>query len=44
MGSHIFVHRGTTKYISNSFAFKTKIEKEGLPRDSGLARHSGTYG
>ena len=27
-------HRATTKYFSNSFVFKTKIEKEGLPRDS----------
>jgi len=32
--SHIIVHRATTKYFSNSFVFKTKIEKEGLPRDS----------
>ena len=30
---HISVHRATTKYFSNSFVFKTKIEKEGLPRD-----------
>ena len=28
------VHRATTKYFSNSFIFKNKIEKEGLPRDS----------
>ena len=34
MRSHISVHRDTTKYFSNSFIFKTKIEKEGLPRDS----------
>jgi hypothetical protein len=34
MGSHISAHRATTKYFSNSFIFKTKIEKEGLPRDS----------
>ena len=34
MRSHIFVHRATTKYFSNSFVFKNKIEKEGLPRDS----------
>jgi hypothetical protein len=33
MRSHIFVHRATTKYFSNSFVFKTEIEKEGLPRD-----------
>jgi hypothetical protein len=34
MRSHIFVHRATTKYFSNSFVFRTKIEKEGLPKDS----------
>jgi hypothetical protein len=34
MGSHISVHRATTKYFSNSFVFKTEIEKEGLLRDS----------
>jgi len=33
MRSHIFVHRATTKYFSNSFVSKTKIEKEGLPGD-----------
>jgi hypothetical protein len=33
MRSHIFVHRTTTKYFSNSFVFKTKNEKEGLPGD-----------
>ena len=33
MRSHISVHRATTKYFSNSFVFKTEIEKEGLPRD-----------
>jgi hypothetical protein len=33
MRSHIFVHRATTKYFSNSFVFKIEIEKEGLPRD-----------
>ncbi len=33
MHSHIFVHRATTKYFSNSFVSKTKIEKEGLPGD-----------
>jgi hypothetical protein len=36
MRSHIFVHRATTKYFSNSFVFKPKIEKEGLPIDSRL--------
>jgi hypothetical protein len=34
MRRHISVHRVTTKYFSNSFVFKTEIEKEGLPRDS----------
>jgi hypothetical protein len=34
MRSHISAHRATTKYFSNSFVFKPKIEKEGLPRDS----------
>ena len=34
MRSHISVQRATTKYFSNSFIFKNKIEKEGLPRDS----------
>ena len=34
MRSHISVHRATTKYFSNSFVFKTEIEKEGLPGDS----------
>jgi hypothetical protein len=34
MRSHISVHRATTKYFSNSFVFKTEIEKEGLLRDS----------
>ena len=33
MRSHICVHRATTKYFSNSFVFKTEIEKEGLPGD-----------
>jgi hypothetical protein len=33
MRRHIFVHRATTKYFSNSFVFKTEIEKEGLPGD-----------
>ena len=33
MRSHIVVHRATTKYFSNSFVSKTKIEKEGLPGD-----------
>jgi hypothetical protein len=34
MGSHIPVHRATTKYFPNSFIFKARIEKEGLPKDS----------
>jgi hypothetical protein len=34
MRRHIWVHRATTKYSSNSFVLKNKIEKEGLPRDS----------
>jgi len=34
MRSHTYVHRATTKYFSNSFVFKTTIEKEGLPRGS----------
>lgn len=33
MRSHIFAHHATTKYFSNSFVFKTEIEKEGLPGD-----------
>jgi hypothetical protein len=33
MRSHMAVHRATTKYFSNSFVFKTEIEKEGLPGD-----------
>ncbi len=33
MRGHICVHRATTKYFSNSFVFKTEIEKEGLPGD-----------
>jgi hypothetical protein len=33
MRSHIFVHRATTKFLANSFVFKNKIEKEGLPSD-----------
>ena len=28
MGSHIFVHRGTTKYISNSFASKLRLRRK----------------
>src|SRR5271156_4460712 len=31
--SRISARPATTKYSSNSFVFKTKIEKEGLPRD-----------
>src|ERR1700722_1453714 len=34
MWTHICLHRATTKYFSNSFVFKTNIEKEGLPKDS----------
>jgi hypothetical protein len=34
MRSHISVHRATTKYFSNSFIFKTEIEKGGLPKGS----------
>ena len=34
MWRHISAHRATTKYFSNSFVFKNKIEKEGLPRYS----------
>ena len=34
MRSHIVVHRATTKNFDNSFAFRSKIEKEGLPRGS----------
>ena len=33
MRSHISAHRATTKFFSNSFVFKTEIEKEGLPGD-----------
>jgi hypothetical protein len=33
MRSHNSVQRATTKYFSNSFVLKIKIEKEGLPRD-----------
>ncbi len=33
MRSHMSVHRAITKYFSNSFVFKTEIEKEGLPGD-----------
>jgi hypothetical protein len=33
MRGHIFAHHATTKYFSNSFVFKTEIEKEGLPGD-----------
>src|SRR5229473_1640706 len=33
MRSYMPVQRGTTKSSSNSFVFRTKIEKEGLPRD-----------
>ena len=33
MRGHISAHRATIKYFSNSFIFKTEIEKEGLPGD-----------
>src|SRR5260370_26819849 len=33
MRSHISVHGATSKNFSNSFVFKTEIEKEGLPGD-----------
>jgi len=33
MRNHIFAHHATTKYFSNSFVFKTEIEKEGLLGD-----------
>ena len=33
MRSHISVRRATTKYFSNSFVFKTRVEKERLPGD-----------
>ena len=41
MRSHISVHCATIKYFSNSFIFKNKIEKEGLPRDSTPALGAG---
>jgi len=41
MWSHMSVHRATTKYFSNSFVFKTEIEREGLPRDSTPALGAG---
>src|SRR6266849_3394144 len=41
MRSHISVHRGTTKFSSNSFVFKNEIEKEGLPRDTSPALGAG---
>ncbi len=33
MRRYISAHRATSEYFSNSFVFKSKIEKEGLPRD-----------
>jgi hypothetical protein len=33
MRSHISARPATTNYFSNSFVFKTPIEKEGLPSD-----------
>jgi hypothetical protein len=41
MRSHISARPATTKYFSNSFVFKTKIEKEGLPRDDTPALGAG---
>jgi hypothetical protein len=41
MRSHISAHRATTKYFSNSFIFRTEIEKEGLPGDITPALGSG---
>src|SRR4029077_13684115 len=41
MRSHIFAHHATTKYFSNSFVFKTEIEKEGLPGDIAPALGAG---
>ena len=41
MRSHISVLRATSKYFSNSFIFKNKIEKEGLPGDSAPALGAG---
>jgi hypothetical protein len=43
MRSHISVHRATTKYFSNSFVFKSQIEKEGLPRDRTRALGAGGH-
>ena len=34
MRGHVPAHSATTKYFSNPLIFKTKIEEEGLPRDS----------
>ena len=41
MRRHISVHRATIKYFSNSFVFKTEIEKEGLPGDIAPALGAG---
>ena len=41
MRRHICLHHATSKYFSNSFVFKHKIEKEGLPRDSPVALGAG---
>ncbi len=32
--SHTILHRATTKFFDNPFAFKNEIEKEGRPRGS----------
>ena len=34
MRSHIFVHRATTNSSVKSFSFRSRSEKEGLPRGS----------
>jgi hypothetical protein len=41
MRNHMATHRATTKYFSNSFVFKTEIEKEGLPGDIAPALGAG---
>src|ERR1700694_2209270 len=41
MWRHISAHSATTKYFSNSFVFKTRIEKEGLPGDSSAGLGAG---
>src|SRR6202140_4600548 len=41
MRSHIVVHRATTNSSAKSFSFRSKIEKEGLPRGSAPALGTG---